>query len=76
MAEKIIYISNEPVVENSALEKTMIQAAEELNAKILVKDFTKNSKTTTDAPIIILCNGINVQDELILESIEKAYFSN
>ena len=76
MAEKLIYVSNEPVGENSALEETMIQVAEELEAKIMVKDFTKDSVEDVNAPIIIMCNGVNVQDELVLESIEKSYFAN
>lgn len=76
MAEKLIYVSNEPIGENSALEETMIQVAEELEAKIMVKDFTKDSVEDVNAPIIIMCNGVNVQDELVLESIEKSYFAN
>lgn len=76
MAEKLIYISNEPVMENSALEETMIHVAEELDAEIMVKDFTKDSGKDVNAPIIIMCDGVNVQDELIMESIEKAYFAN
>ena len=76
MAEKLIYISNEPVMENSALEETMIHVAEELDAEIMVKDFTKDSGKDVNAPIIIMCDGVNVQDELIMESIEKNYFAN
>jgi len=76
MDEKLIYVSNEPVMENNALEETMITVAEELNAKIMVKDFTADNDEGTDAPIIIMCNGVNVQDEAVLASIEKIYFSN
>lgn len=76
MSEKLIYISNEPIVENSALEETMINVSEELNAKIMVKDFTADNDESMDAPIIIMCDGINVQDEAVLEAIEKSYFSN
>jgi len=74
MSEKLIYVSNES--ENSALEETMIHMAEELNAKILVKDFIADSSDDEDAPIIIMCNSVNLQDEAILSSIEKIYFSN
>jgi len=76
MAEKIIYVSNEPVLENSALENTMINVAEELNAQILVRDFTTDKDEGTDAPIIIMCNDVDVQDETVLANIEKIYFSN
>ena len=76
MTEKLIYISNEPVMKNSALEETLINAAEELSAKIMVKDFTADSNESVDAPIIILCNDVNVQDETVLASIEKTYFSH
>ena len=76
MTEKLIYISNEPVMKNSALEETLINAAEELSAKIMVKDFTADSNESVDAPIIILCNDVNVQDETVLASIEKIYFSH
>jgi len=76
MTEKLIYVSNEPVIENSALEKTMINVAEELNAKIMVKDFTTNNDEANNAPIIIMCNDVNVQDETVLAGIEKIYFSN
>jgi len=76
MAEKLIYVSNEPVMENSALEQTMINVAEELNAKIMVRDFTSDNDKSTDAPIIIMCNDVNVQDEAVLACIEKIYFSN
>ncbi|MBD5455287.1 MAG: BACON domain-containing protein [Lachnospiraceae bacterium] len=76
MAEKLIYISNEPLEENSALEETMINVAEELDAKIMVKNFTSDNDESADAPIIIMCNGVNVQDEVILSNIEKTYFAN
>lgn len=76
MTEKLIYVSNEPVMENSALEETMINVAEKLNSKIMVKDFSADNAESVDAPIIIMCNGVNVQDETILTDIEKTYFSN
>lgn len=76
MSKKLIYISNEPVTENSALEETMINVAEKLDAEIMVKDFTDNNNENTDADIIILCDGVNVQDEAVLANIEKSYFAN
>lgn len=42
----------------------------------MVKDFAEDSDESVDAPIIIMCNGVNVQDETILANIEKIYFSN
>lgn len=76
MTEKLIYISNEPVMEDNGLEETLITVAEKLNAKIMVKDFAADSDESIDAPIIIMCNSVNVQDETILANIEKIYFSN
>lgn len=74
MTEKQIYISNEPVLKNNALETAMIRIAEELGMKIMVKDFAADSGGDA-APVIIMCDGINVQSETVLENIEKQYFA-
>ena len=76
MAAKLIYVSNEPIAENNVLEETMINVAEGLDAEIMVKDFTADSDESVDAPIIIMCDGVNIQNEAVLASIEKIYFAN
>ena len=42
----------------------------------MVKDFEADSDESVNAPIIVMCDGVNVQDETILANIEKIYFSN
>lgn len=76
MSEKRIFISNEPMSENIALEETMANLAETLEAQIQIIDFDADLTDASAAPIIILCNNINIQDEAVLDTLEQIYRAN
>mgnify|MGYP006990117856 CR=1 FL=1 len=76
MSEKRIFISNEPMLENIALEETMADLAETLEAQIQIIDFDADLTDASAAPIIILCNNINILDEAVLETLEQIYRAN
>lgn len=76
MEEKLIYISNDPEGQDNVLEEIMISISEKLNAKIIIKDFATDNSEIVAAPTIIMCDSVNVQDEIILSNIDKIYRAN
>lgn len=76
MKEKTIYLSNDPIKRNEAIENAMIRIAEEMKIQIQIENFANLSRNSSDGSMIVLCPDINVEDVSVLDSIASRYYNN
>lgn len=76
MTSKTVYLSNDPIKRDEAIENATIRIAEEMEAQILIENFTNTSRNSQNGALIILCPDINVEDLSVLDSIENRYYNN
>ncbi len=76
MVEKKFYINNVLKAKEDISEEVLIDVAERLCAKIVIKDFSLDTEEVLDAPVIIMCDGSIELEDAVLERLKKQYESN
>jgi hypothetical protein len=76
MKEKKFYINNVLKAKKDISEEVLINVAEQLEAKIVIKDFSLDTEEVLDAPVIIMCDGSIELEDAVLEQLKQQYESN
>lgn len=75
MAANRIYFSNASLTDDRAIEAMMIAVNEKLGFEVCIADFDRQSNDEIGS-MIVLCNGIDINELSILQRLEQLYHNN
>ena len=75
MAANQIYFSNASLTDDRAIEEMMIAVNEKLGFKVCIADFDQPCNDDIGS-MIVLCNGIDINELSILQRLEQLYQKN
>lgn len=75
MTANQVYFSNCLLTDDQAVEAMMIAVKETLGLDVCIADFTQECNDALGS-MVVLCNGIDINDPMILRRLEQLYHAN